>query len=65
VVTDKLQKFLDQLHSLSVLSTLESIVQELVNTAKVAQMQLQVGIKDPAITRHLVFTGDASCSPSP
>jgi SpoVK/Ycf46/Vps4 family AAA+-type ATPase len=58
VVTDELQKSLDQLHSLTGLSAVKSTVQELVNIAKVAQMQLQAGIKAPAITRHLVFTGN-------
>lgn len=58
VATDELQKSLDQLHSLTGLSAVKSTVQELVNIAKVAQMQLQAGIKAPAITRHLVFTGN-------
>lgn len=58
VVTDEFQKSLDQLHSLTGLSAVKSTVQELVNIAKVAQMQLQAGIKAPAITRHLVFTGN-------
>jgi SpoVK/Ycf46/Vps4 family AAA+-type ATPase len=40
------------------LSAVKSTVQELVNIAKVAQMQAQAGIKAPAITRHLVFTGN-------
>ena len=57
VVTDELQKCLDQLHSLTGLNAVKSTVQELVNIAKVAQMQAQAGIKAPAITRHLVFTG--------
>ncbi|AKG24734.1 ATPase [Calothrix sp. 336/3] len=58
VVTDKLQECLDQLHLLTGLSGVKSTVQELVNIAKVAQMQAQAGIKAPAITRHLVFTGN-------
>jgi stage V sporulation protein K len=58
VVTDELQKSLDQLHSLTGLSAVKSTVQELVNIAKIARMQLQAGIKAPAITRHLVFTGN-------
>jgi SpoVK/Ycf46/Vps4 family AAA+-type ATPase len=58
VVTDELQKSLDQIHSLIGLSAVKSTVQELVNIAKVAQMQAQAGIKAPAITRHLVFTGN-------
>lgn len=57
-VTNELQKSLDQLHSLTGLSAVKFTVQELVNIAKVAQMQAQVGIKAPAITRHLVFTGN-------
>ncbi|PPS43862.1 AAA family ATPase [Chroococcidiopsis sp. TS-821] len=58
VVTDELQKSLDQLHLLTGLSAVKSTVQELVNIAKIAQMQTQVGIKAPSITRHLVFTGN-------
>jgi stage V sporulation protein K len=58
VVTDELQECLDQLYSLTGLSAVKSTVQELVNIAKVAQMQVQAGIKAPAITRHLVFTGN-------
>ncbi|NJP08682.1 MAG: AAA family ATPase [Leptolyngbyaceae cyanobacterium RU_5_1] len=58
VATDKLQGCLDQLHSLTGLNAVKSTVQELVNIAKVAQMQVQAGIKAPAITRHLVFTGN-------
>ena len=55
---DNLQTYLDQLHSLVGLDAVKSTVQELVNIAKVAQMQAQVGIKAPSITRHLVFTGN-------
>jgi SpoVK/Ycf46/Vps4 family AAA+-type ATPase len=58
IVTDDLQKCLDQLHSLTGLNSVKVTVQELINIAKVAQMQSQVGIKAPAITRHLVFTGN-------
>lgn len=58
VVTDELQKCLDQLHALTGLGAVKSTVQELVNIAKVSQMQAQAGIKAPAITRHLVFTGN-------
>jgi stage V sporulation protein K len=58
VVIDELQRSLDQLHLLTGLSAVKSTVQELVNIAKVAQMQIEVGIKAPAITRHLVFTGN-------
>ncbi len=58
VVTDQLQECLDHLHSLTGLSAVKSTVQELVNIAKVAQMQAQAGITAPAITRHLVFTGN-------
>lgn len=58
VVTDKLQECLNHLHLLTGLSTVKSTVQELVNIAKVAQMQAQAGIKAPTITRHLVFTGN-------
>lgn len=56
--TDGLQKSLDQLHSLTGLGAVKSTVQELVNIAKVARMQIEAGIKAPAITRHLVFTGN-------
>lgn len=58
VVTDQLQQSLDQLHVLTGLDSVKLTVQELVNIAKVAQMQMQAGIKAPAITRHLVFTGN-------
>ncbi|HEY9750387.1 MAG TPA: hypothetical protein V6C63_17015, partial [Allocoleopsis sp.] len=58
VGADELQKCLDQLHALTGLAAVKSTVQELVNIAKVAQMQAQVGIKAPSITRHLVFTGN-------
>lgn len=58
VVTNELQQSLDQLHFLTGLSAVKSTVQELVNIAKVAQMQAQAGIKAPSITRHLVFTGN-------
>jgi stage V sporulation protein K len=57
-INDELQKALDQLHCLTGLSAVKSTVQELVNIAKVAQMQIQAGIKAPTITRHLVFTGN-------
>lgn len=40
------------------LDTVKSTVQELVNIAKVAQMQAQAGIKAASVTRHLVFTGN-------
>ncbi|WP_299491627.1 AAA family ATPase [Acaryochloris sp. IP29b_bin.137] len=53
-----LQRSLKQLHALTGLGTVKSTVQELVNIAKVSQMQAKVGIKSPAITRHLVFTGN-------
>ncbi|MEH2243222.1 AAA family ATPase [Nostoc sp.] len=58
VVTNELQECLERLHSLTGLSDVKSTVQELVNIAKVAQMQAQAGIKAPLITRHLVFTGN-------
>jgi stage V sporulation protein K len=58
VVNDDLQEYLDQLHTLTGLSAVKSTVQELVNIAKIAQMQATVGIKAPSITRHLVFTGN-------
>jgi stage V sporulation protein K len=58
VVTDALQECLDQLHALTGLNGVKSTVQELVNIAKIAQMQAQAGIKAPSITRHLVFTGN-------
>ena len=58
VVTDALQKCLDQLHALTGLNGVKSTVQELVNIAKITQMQVEAGIKAPSITRHLVFTGN-------
>lgn len=58
VVTDQLQQSLAQLHVLTGLNSVKSTVQELVNIAKVSQMQVQAGLKAPAITRHLVFTGN-------
>lgn len=58
VVTNELQKCLDQLHALTGLNAVKFTVQELVNIAKVAQMQAQAGVKAPTITRHLVFTGN-------
>lgn len=58
MVIDDLNQYLNQLHELIGLSTVKSTVQELVNMAKVAQMKAQAGIKAPAITRHLVFTGN-------
>ncbi len=57
-VTDELRVCLDQLQLLIGLSAVKSTVQELVNIAKVSQMQAQAGIKAPQITRHLVFTGN-------
>ncbi len=58
VGSDELETSLEKLHSLTGLSAVKSTVQELVNVTKVAQMQAKVGIKAPAITRHLVFTGN-------
>ncbi len=58
LINDKLQQGLDKLQLLTGLNTVKSTVQELVNIAKVAQMQVQAGIKAPALTRHLVFTGN-------
>jgi stage V sporulation protein K len=58
IVTDKLQESLDQLNLLTGLTAVKSTVQELVNITKIAQMQTQAGIKSPAITRHIVFTGN-------
>jgi SpoVK/Ycf46/Vps4 family AAA+-type ATPase len=58
VSTDALQECLDHLHVLTGLSGVKSTVQELVNIAKISQMQTQAGIKAPSITRHLVFTGN-------
>lgn len=55
---DALQHALKKLHALTGLDTVKSTVQELVSIAKVSQMQAKVGIKSPAITRHLVFTGN-------
>jgi stage V sporulation protein K len=51
-------KPLDLLESLTGLDGVKSTVKELVNIAKVTQMQAQIGMKVPAITRHLVFTGN-------
>jgi stage V sporulation protein K len=58
IVTDELQESLDQLNLLTGLTAVKSTVQELVNITKIAQMQAQAGIKSPAITRHIVFTGN-------
>lgn len=58
LITNELQECLNQLHSLTGLKTVKSTMQELVNIAKVAQLQAQAGIKAPSITRHLVFTGN-------
>jgi stage V sporulation protein K len=49
---------LDLLESLTGLDGVKSTVRELVNIAKVTQMQAQIGMKVPALTRHLVFTGN-------
>jgi stage V sporulation protein K len=49
---------LDLLESLTGLNGVKSTVKELVNIAKVTQMQVQIGMKVPALTRHLVFTGN-------
>jgi stage V sporulation protein K len=51
-------KPLDLLESLTGLDSVKSTVKELVNIAKVTQMQAQIGMKVPALTRHLVFTGN-------
>ena len=48
----------DPLNSLIGLDDVKSTVKEIINIAKVAQMQLQAGLKAPQITRHLVFTGN-------
>lgn len=53
----KLPDGIDKLQLLTGLNTVKSTVQELVNIAKIGQIQAQVGIKAPTITRHLVFTG--------
>lgn len=58
VVTNELQNCLEQLRSLTGLDGVKSTVKELVNIAKVAQMQMEAGIKAYTITRHLVFTGN-------
>ncbi len=55
---DPLQKSLNQLQALTGLKGVKTTVAELVNIAKVTQMKLKAGIKAPAITRHLVFTGN-------
>jgi stage V sporulation protein K len=51
-------KPLDLLESLTGLDGVKLTVKELVNIAKVTQMQAQIGMKVPALTRHLVFTGN-------
>jgi stage V sporulation protein K len=51
-------KPLTLLESLTGLDGVKSTVKELVNIAKVTQMQAQIGMKVPSITRHLVFTGN-------
>jgi SpoVK/Ycf46/Vps4 family AAA+-type ATPase len=48
----------DLLQSLIGLGAVKATVQELVNIAKVAQMQVRAGLKAPSITRHVVFTGN-------
>lgn len=57
-VQNSLEKSLEKLHSLIGLGKVKSTVQELVNITKVAKMQAEAGMKAPAITRHLVFTGN-------
>jgi stage V sporulation protein K len=49
---------LQELHTLTGLEEVKSTVQELVNIAKVSQMQARAGLKAPSITRHLVLTGN-------
>jgi stage V sporulation protein K len=56
--SDELAKDIEQLQLLIGLKTVKSTVKELINIAKVGQMQSQLGIKAPPITRHLVFTGN-------
>jgi Holliday junction resolvasome RuvABC ATP-dependent DNA helicase subunit len=53
----KLPNGINKLQLLIGLDTVKSTVQELVNITKTGQIQAQVGIKAPTITRHLVFTG--------
>lgn len=48
---------IDKLQLLIGLDTVKATVQELVNITKIGQIQAQIGIKSPTITRHLVFTG--------
>jgi stage V sporulation protein K len=59
---DKTQKNetnpLELLGSLTGLDGVKSTVKELINIAKVTQLQSKIGMKTPAITRHLVFTGN-------
>ncbi len=55
---DPLAAQLQQLQSLIGLDGVKSTVQELVNIAKVSRMQVEVGLKAPTITRHLVLTGN-------
>lgn len=55
---DNLQECIDRLHLLIGLDGVKSTVQELVNIAKISQLQAQVNINPPQITRHLVFAGN-------
>jgi stage V sporulation protein K len=55
---DPLAAQLQNLQSLIGLDGVKSTVQELVNIAKVSQMQAKAGLKPPTITRHLVLTGN-------
>jgi stage V sporulation protein K len=49
---------IDRLESMTGLGGVKTAVKELVNIAKVTQMQSKAGVKVPPITRHLVFTGN-------
>jgi stage V sporulation protein K len=49
---------IDTLNAMTGLAGVKSAVKELVNIAKVTQMQAKAGVKVPPITRHLVFTGN-------
>ena len=58
ITTQSESKPLTLLESLTGLDGVKSTVKELVNIAKVTQLQAQIGMKVPSITRHLVFTGN-------
>ena len=53
-----LNRELEKLQNLVGLNGVKATVRELVNIAKVSQMQARAGMQAPSITRHLVFTGN-------